>query len=176
MREPHVLTGVHFTKGVLGMPALKLSSEALDILRAPCVYAWFRDGTCLYVGCTSNALARIRSHHVINVRDVVERTDEFHFFFGEGEELEKQLIQEWQPLYNIRGKQWAEKSFAELAFAGNPEWAIITLSRLYNQQKHLNDLTRTRHIAPLRTPILSGSCSERQAASFRHLLATLENL
>ena len=58
------------------------AKEWLQLTR-PCVYAWFREGQCLYVGCSYHGIVRPldRKHHVIGLLDAVLPDDVFKIFY-----------------------------------------------------------------------------------------------
>lgn len=83
--------------------------------RQPCIYIWWRNRHCLYVGCSIKGIPRVLSsaHHVIGLRDEVQEHDQFDFYFipnGPEDRLhfwETQLIRYLLPIYNgkFTGKQ-----------------------------------------------------------------------
>lgn len=83
----------------------------LKDLQKPCVYVWYRQLRCLYVGQSKNGILRVFSnHHVIGVLDLVQDDDTFKFFFPtiKADDTllfwESRLIQQLNPKYNQTGK------------------------------------------------------------------------
>ncbi len=91
-----------------------LVGSDLKRYKQPCIYGWFRDGRCLYIGKSDNGLERILSeHHVIGIKSRIEDRDEFRLLFmdyispEELVELEKTYIKNYRPVYNIMGNEAA---------------------------------------------------------------------
>jgi len=72
----------------------------------PCVYGWFRDNQCLYVGASTNGIGRCfsRAHQAIGKRDVVKGSDTFKIIPVPNRRtmhiLERTLINKYKPPHN----------------------------------------------------------------------------
>ena len=59
---------------IVGIQYLKLTK--------PCIYSWWRDRKCLYVGKSENGIARVLGkHHIINTVEFVQADDRFEIEF-----------------------------------------------------------------------------------------------
>lgn len=91
------------------LPSLKkgtrYSYETLLQMRRPCIYAWVRSGTVLYVGTSGVGIGRfLGQHHVIgSPRRPLHKGDEIVVWqvpeMGRLE-TEVELIDKWRPRYN----------------------------------------------------------------------------
>lgn len=169
MRKPCIFPGIGFVEGIRGL-GLKLTGDAFDALHGECVYAWFRQNECLYVGHAKNGFHRLltNTHHVVNVIDQVQFTDEFHVFFGGSSLLERELILEWHPKYNkvvpmltVRKESLSERYFA---------LAEDKLDFLHEKFNRLSIGT------PYEIFRRSSTRSKRITTAFGHLLATLKTV
>jgi predicted GIY-YIG superfamily endonuclease len=74
-----------------------------------CVYGWFRGDECLYIGCSSQGLARIFQHNVIGVVEEFKECDEIRIIWVDSSEtsldLESYLLEQHGPRYN-KQKGW----------------------------------------------------------------------
>lgn len=99
------------------MPAIKRifsKSELVSLLFEPILYGWFRPSdTYLYIGCTHAGVVRFQNHDRIGVMEPFADTDEIHFFEADPTrhifDIERELINQYQPIYNALGKKPNEK-------------------------------------------------------------------
>lgn len=79
----------------------------------PCVYAWFSNDRCLYVGSSTKGIARVLNltHHVLGLKATLLPNDEIKLFFPpimsekELRDVERLYIRKLAPLYNIAHNQ-----------------------------------------------------------------------
>lgn len=89
------------------VPDLRIDGAELGRILTYCVYAWRRGNGYLYVGVSSNGLARPFNHSVIGVREEVRDTDTIDVWFFKtwrtAEKREAAMIRKHQPTYNVAG-------------------------------------------------------------------------
>jgi excinuclease UvrABC nuclease subunit len=109
------------------LPNLKISGEEFNSWPKIYVYAWMRGIQCLYVGQTIKGYSRLCTHHILNKKDFIVDTDEILIWNCANEadslQLEKELITYYEPLYNAKFKETAEK---EIIF---PELNIVSVNK-----------------------------------------------
>ena len=90
-------------------PSVRFKGSQRIYGRKPCVYCWYREATCLYVGSSKMGVIRLfRKHHVIGTKELVNHDDEFVLFYFDfpisKEKLilhEKQFIRKLNPVLNV---------------------------------------------------------------------------
>lgn len=90
----------------LGAPALSMTGEMYQRMRAPVVYAWMRDGVPLYVGVGKNGIDRpfSASHHVFTLGRI--HADDTFLCWSvksrrEALRIEGELIRRFRPKFNL---------------------------------------------------------------------------
>jgi predicted GIY-YIG superfamily endonuclease len=96
-------------------PDSAIQADVYIGLVRPGVYGWRRGSDYLYIGCSANLLGRISNHNVIGKVETFLNTDVIDFWFESQTyyELEKALVREFRPKYNV--EHLLEESYSERA-------------------------------------------------------------
>lgn len=95
--------------------------SALQLIRRPCVYIFWKDDKPLYIGKSQNGALRFADpgHHRAAVRDMADKIGVLWFKnTADAERIEKHLIKELSPPYNAN----RNGRIPDFVFAGRPQW------------------------------------------------------
>ena len=83
---------------------MKINRSEFSSWLGPCVYLFWKDGRCLYVGMSLLGIRRPMERNHIVARECIEQCTDFEFLpcatQHEALNLESRLIREHQPIYN----------------------------------------------------------------------------